>query len=114
MTGKTSRLCVFATALALTGLSPAGRAAVRVELSAGQARIENIAIAVEFNLSDGTYSGIDKSDNTTVFKDAWFRLGQGGWKEPECIYKAELVGKTADRLGKGQTLRVWYLAAGEI
>ncbi len=62
---------------------------VSFNVDANQARIENSYISIEFNLSNGSYSGIDKSDNTKVFKDAWYRVGRSGWAEPKCIYKTE-------------------------
>jgi hypothetical protein len=82
--------------------------AVQVHVSAEGAQIENAMLAIAFDLSDGTYTGTDKSDDTDVFIDAWFRLGQGGWKEPSYSYRAESLGDVADKLGKGATLRVWY------
>ncbi|MCP4313171.1 MAG: hypothetical protein GY790_18075 [Bacteroidetes bacterium] len=82
---------------------------VQIELTAGHAIIENSLLAIEFDLSNGSYSGIDKSDHTLVFKDAWFRVGQGGWTEPKYSYKAERLGSVVDNLGSGEILRVWYL-----
>jgi len=83
-------------------------AAVKIEINDAHARIENDIFAIDFNLSEGSYSGIYKSDNTTMFKDAWYRIGEGGWKEPEYIYKAEILGDVADSFGTGKKLRVWY------
>ena len=80
-----------------------------VSITPQKATIANDHLAIEFNLTDGTYSGIDKSDNTHVFKDAWYRIGEGGWKEPKYQYKAERLGKVEDKLGTGEKLRVWYL-----
>ncbi len=82
---------------------------VQIEVTTKHAKIENNLIAIEFDLSDGTYSGIDKSDHTTMFKEAWYRIGQGGWTEPEYQYKAELLGNVADELGVGVKMRVWYI-----
>ncbi len=80
-----------------------------ISITPQKASIENGHVLVEFNLADGTYSGTDKSDNTQVFKDAWYRIGEGGWKEPKYQYKAERLGKVEDKLGTGEKLRVWYL-----
>ena len=103
------RLAAVVIAVTLTCNCIIVHAAVKVEVTGEHARIENNDIAVEFDLSDGTYSGTDKSDNTKVFKDAWYRIGQGGWYEPKHLYKAERLGDVADKFGKGATLRVWYL-----
>lgn len=81
---------------------------VEINISGAHARIENAVLAVEFDLSTGTYTGINKSDETEVFKDAWFRLGQGGWREPPYTFTAEKVGHVVDSLGTGASLRVWY------
>jgi len=81
---------------------------VQVTITSKHALIENNLLSIEFDLSDGTYSGIDKSDNTVVFEDAWYRLGQGGWLEPEYLYSAESMGGTVDKLGECETMRVWY------
>ncbi|MCF7956631.1 MAG: hypothetical protein K9M75_12580 [Phycisphaerae bacterium] len=105
----TSKLSISAIAFALICNCVFARPAVQVDVTAAHASIENNAIAVEFDLTNGTYCGIDKSDNTTVFKDAWYRIGQGGWKEPEYLYKAERLGQVVDKFGEGETLRIWYL-----
>jgi hypothetical protein len=80
-----------------------------ISITPEKATIGNDKLSIEFDLKNGTYSGIDQSDHTKVFKDAWFRLGEGGWKEPKCQYKAEQLGKVDDKLGTGEKLRVWYL-----
>jgi len=103
------RLAAVVIAAALTCSCIIVHAAVKVEVTGEHASIENSDIAVEFNLSDGTYSGTDKSDNTKVFKDAWYRIGQGGWYEPKHLYKAESLGDVSDKFGQGSILRVWYL-----
>lgn len=56
-----------------------GTTAVQVDISEERATIENSLLAVQFDLSAGTYTGTSKLDDAVVFKDAWFRLGQGGW-----------------------------------
>jgi len=91
-----------------SGTENTNPAAVQVEISGDAARIESAILAITFDLSVGTYTGTDKSDGTEVFKDAWFRLGQGGWKEPPSTYSAERLADVADELGTGATLRVWY------
>ena len=78
------------------------QAEVYVDLTAEHAKIENSLVAIEFDLSNGTYSGIDKSDHTKVFADAWYRIGQGGWNEPEYLYKAERLGNVVDKFGEGE------------
>jgi len=85
------------------------RTTVQIKITDGYAKIENDIFAIEFNLSDGTYSGIYKTDNTKIFKNAWYRIGQGGWKEPKYVYKAEDIGDIDDKLGAGEKLRVWYM-----
>ena len=106
MTGK---LYVFVVAVTLICNCVIAQANVQIDVKSGGASIENNVIAIEFDLSDGTYSGIDKSDNTKVFKDAWYRIGQGGWYEPKYVYKAERLGHVVGKFGEGATLRVWYL-----
>ena len=91
-----------------SGTENTNPAAVQVEISGDAARIESAILAITFDLSVGTYTGTDKSDGTEVYKDAWFRLGQGGWKEPPSTYSAERLADVADELGTGATLRVWY------
>ena len=54
---------------------------VTVEITNEIARIENSSLAIQFDLSNGTYTGIDKSDGTEVFRNAWCRLGQKEWRE---------------------------------
>jgi len=106
MTGK---LYVFVVAVTLISNCIIAHANVQIDVTDGRASIENSVIAIEFDLSDGTYSGSVKSDNATIFKDAWYRIGQGGWYEPKYVYKAERLGRVVDKLGEGETLRVWYL-----
>ena len=84
------------------------QAGVQIAISTKGARVESALLAIEFDLINGTYTGTDKSDDTEVFKDAWFRLGHGGWKEPTCVYSAEKMPDVVGKLGTGVTLRVWY------
>ena len=97
-----------AAAIVLHFSGPA-TAAAELKVSTDQAVIHNQRVELRFNLNTGTYSGIDLSDHTPVFKDAWYRIGEGGWKEPEYEYRAEALAKVSDDFGKGETLRVWYL-----
>lgn len=103
------RRTLFAFALILVFNGVVAQTGVQIDVTTEHAKIENSLLSIEFDLSDGTYSGIDKSDNTMVFKDAWYRIGQGGWTEPEYLYKAESLGKVVDKLGKCEKLRVWYM-----
>jgi hypothetical protein len=73
-----------------------------------QASIGNTVLRVRFDLKTGEYSGADLSDGAVMFKDAWFLIGEGGWKEPAYIYRAEDLGEVTDGFGKGRSLRVWY------
>ncbi len=109
MTEMTGILFVFVIALTFISDCAIGATEVRIDIAADHASIANSVLSINFDLSNGTYCGTDKSDNTKVFKDAWFRIGQGGWTEPRYVYKAERLGNTVDKLGKGETLRVWYL-----
>jgi hypothetical protein len=54
-----------------------------VSVTQEKASIGNARVAIEVDLKTGTYSGFDQSDHTAVFRDAWYRIGQGGWKEPQ-------------------------------
>lgn len=81
---------------------------VDVHLDEQQATIENAMLAIQFDLATGTYSGIDRATDTTVFRDAWYRVGEGGWKEEPLTCKAEAQGEINDAFGPGKTLRVWY------
>ena len=85
------------------------QAAVELKITQELATIQNARISVQFDLATGEYSGIDRSDDTYVFKNAWYRIGEGGWREPELVCKAESKGRLDDRFGNGETLRVWYL-----
>jgi len=100
---------VFVMAFAVICNCASAQPPVHTKVAGGRASIENSFIAIEFDLSNGTYSGTAKSDRTKVFKDAWYRIGQGGWLEPRYTYKAERLGHIVDELGTGETLRVWYL-----
>ena len=54
------------------------QSAVQVNITGNSAKIENDRIAVVFDLSDGTYSGLSKQDDVKMFKNAWYRIGDGG------------------------------------
>lgn len=103
------RKTLFAFALILVFNGVVAQTGVHIDVTTEHAKIENSLLSIEFDLLDGTYSGIDKSDNTVVFKDAWYRVGQGGWLEPEYLYRAESLGNAVDKLGKCKKLRVWYI-----
>jgi hypothetical protein len=77
-----------------------------ITLSKDQAIIENINLAIKFDLETGTYSGIDKTDNTIMFQDAKFLLDRGSrmWKTPKQIIRAEEIDAV-----NGKKLRVWYI-----
>lgn len=77
-----------------------------ITLSENQAKIENSHLAIEFDLETGSYSGVDKTDNTIMFRDATFLLdrGQRMWKAPEQIVRAEEIG-----CQEGRKLRIWYI-----
>jgi len=77
-----------------------------ITLSKEQAVIENSQLAIEFDLETGTYSGIDKTDNTIVFQNAIFLLdrGQRMWKTPKQIIRAEQIDAS-----NGKKMRVWYI-----
>jgi hypothetical protein len=81
------------------------------KINAQTVEIGNLGYSVVFDLSNGTYSGIEKAGNTTIFADAWFNLDPGTrqWKLPEYEYRAEKIIKVNTKFGNGKTLRVWYL-----
>lgn len=70
--------------------------------------IESPSAAIKFDLTTGLYSGTDRRTDTCVFRDAWFRLGEGGWKEQPVACDAERREVVNDVFGEGKTLRVWY------
>ena len=76
-----------------------------VNIQPKKATIENKYVSIEFDLTTGTYSGIDKSNNTIVFKDAQFLVDPGlrKWKVPEMTVKAEEI-----NYSKGKQLRIWF------
>ena len=78
-----------------------------VTITEQKAKIENDKVAIEFDLAARTYSGLDKSDNTVIFKDALFLLdrGQRMWKEPKQRIRAEEI-----MIDEGKQLRVWYIS----
>lgn len=82
-----------------------------LNLSAQKNEIENSFYKIIVNIDKGTFSGIRKGDNTTMFKDAWFRLDPGTreWKRPPYDYKCEAVEKVNTDFGVAKKLRVWYL-----
>ncbi len=84
---------------------------VKIAIDSGRAVIENQFLAMEFDLESGLYSGIDKIKNETIIENAFFRLDPGGveWKQLPAEHKAEDLGAVSDSLGKGRTLRFWYL-----
>ncbi len=77
-----------------------------ITISKDKARIENSSLAIEFDLETGTYSGIDKSDRTLMFRDAIFLLDRGSrmWKAPQQTIRAEEIASES-----GKKLRVWYI-----
>ncbi len=81
---------------------------VDIKITARETSIQNRLLSVCFDLHTGTYSGLDRASGTTVFSDAWFRLGEGGWKEPPLTCEAMHAESVDDAFGKGETLRVWY------
>ncbi len=99
--------------LGIVGLNAAEPAApgVRMALLDKTAHIESDRLRIEFNLSTGTYSGIDKSSGVALFRDASFRLdpGRRAWKEPPYEYRAEDAGAVRDEGGVGRRLRFWVL-----
>ena len=78
-----------------------------VTITEQKAKIENDKVAIEFDLAARTYSGLDKFDNTVIFKDALFLLdrGQRMWKEPKQRIRAEEI-----MIDEGKQLRVWYIS----
>ena len=81
---------------------------VDIQMSPQEACIQNTFFSIRFNLKTGGYSGVDRSTGTCLFRDAWFRLGEGGWKEQDLTCEAEVLEDARDTFGKGKTLRVWY------
>ena len=77
-----------------------------VSITPDIATIENSFVLIEFDLQTGTYSGLDKSDHTILFKDAIFLLDRGLriWKTPKLKIKAE-----EQIIVNGKKLRVWYI-----
>lgn len=77
----------------------------KISISQDKAIIENKNVLIEFDLKTGNYLGIDKSDNTTIFKDATFLLdrGQKRWRTPnQKITAEEIIGMNS------KELRIWY------
>ena len=63
---------------------------VDIQITAQQAVIENPMLAIQFDLKTGTYSGIDRLTGRCVFRDAWYRVGEGGWKEQALTLRRNL------------------------
>lgn len=84
------------------------RPAVQVKISDQQACIANAVVSVTFDLRAGQYSAVNRKDGSLGFRNAWYRVGEGGWKEPELRCSAEHRGSVSDDFGDGETLRVWY------
>jgi hypothetical protein len=61
----------------------------------------NSIYSVVFDLSNGTYSKIEKAGNTTIFANAWFNLDPGTrqWKLPEYEYRAEKIVNAETKFG---------------
>jgi len=77
------RFAIFVVLITLVSNCAVSQAAVEIDVAADHANIQNDLISVGFDLTTGNYTGINRTDNTVVFKDAWFRLGKGGWYEPK-------------------------------
>ncbi len=45
---------------------------------------------------------------SSMDKWCYIEIGQGGWTEPEYLYKAEPLGQVVDKPGTGKKLRVWH------
>jgi len=80
---------------------------VELEISETTATIQNAYVAVVFNLATGDYSGIDRTDNCVRFRNAWSRVGEGGWQEPTLTCEAMHQKNVNGAWDKGETLRVW-------
>ncbi len=83
---------------------------VRVTLSENAAVIENRAVSMSVDLSNGRYRGYDKAESVVMFKEAVFLLDPGitrQWKAPKTQFIAEDLGRSKDCHGEGQTLRIW-------
>jgi hypothetical protein len=85
-----------------------------IKLEPSEALIENDCLQIHFDLTSGSYKGIDKKRNTVIFSDAWFRLdpGENPGRRLRHEYKAEDLGQVNDAMGSGVKLRVWYMSKG--
>lgn len=81
---------------------------IDIQLTDQQAVIENHMFSIQFDLKTGTYSGLERLTGRCLFRDAWYRVGKGGWKEPALTCEAESRGDVQDAIGNGKALRVWY------
>lgn len=86
---------------------------VEIQITEQQASIQNDLFSIEFNLEIGVYSGFNKADNTCIFRDAYFRIGEGGWKEQKLSCKATQENVSDDAWGNGSTLKVWVEPLGK-
>jgi len=86
---------------------------VEININGKLATIQNRQICICFDLQHGDYSGFDRSSNACVFRDAFFRIGEGGWKEQEVECQASQEASVDDAFGKGETLRVWVHPKGK-
>ena len=62
----------------------------------------NSIYSVVFDLSNGTYSKIEKAGNTTIFTDTtWFNFDPGTrqWKLPEYEFRAEKIVNAETKFG---------------
>ena len=84
---------------------------VSMIISAQDIEIGNNYYKIVVDSTKGTFSGIDRKDNTVLFKDAWFRLDPGirEWKRPGYNYECEEIEQTETEFGSAKMLRVWYL-----
>lgn len=72
--------------------------------------ISNALFSINFDLQTGTFSGVDKQGNKTVFTDARFDLDAGnyGWKRPKYSYNWS-QSPISDTLGTGVKLTIEHL-----
>jgi hypothetical protein len=86
---------------------------VELQITQTDAIIQNSLCSIKFDLEKGIYSGFDLTTQTCAFRDAYFRIGEGGWKEQELTSKASHEASVDDSFGKGETLRVWMTPLGK-
>ena len=86
---------------------------VSIKLSQKEASIQNEQFLISFNLEVGTYSGYNLFDHSCIFKDAYFRIGEGGWKEQELTCEASQAPSIEDSFGKADVLRIWVHPMGK-